>query len=50
MGREHAKIVCRSYEEAVELLNAYKTITRIRGYPKYKGHVEENTLYLEIED
>jgi len=50
MGREHAKIVCRSYGEAVELLNAYKTITRIRGYPKYKGHVEGNILYLEIED
>jgi hypothetical protein len=50
MGKEHSKIVCKSEKEAVELLNAYKTITRIRGYPKYKGYVEKNIVYLEIED
>jgi len=44
VGREHKNIVCKSYEEAVELLNAYKTITRIRGYPKYKGYVKGNTV------
>lgn len=50
MGREYTKITCKTEEEAKELLHAYKTITRIRGYPIYRGHTEKNVVYLEIRD
>lgn len=50
MGTWIEKIRCKSEDEARELLNAYKTITRIRGFPEYRGYVEGNVVHLEIRD
>ncbi|MEM3011461.1 MAG: hypothetical protein QXE76_06585 [Candidatus Bathyarchaeia archaeon] len=50
MGRDFQKIVCRNKEEAKQLLEAYKTITRIKKFPEYRGYTIENILYLEIID
>lgn len=50
MGRESQKIVCKTEDEAEGLLKAYKTITRIRKFPIYKGYTIKNTVFLEIID
>jgi len=50
MGVWREKITCRSEEEARKLLEAYKTIARIRKFPDYKGYVEGRVLHLEIRD
>ena len=50
MGREFDTIVCKTEDDAEELLHAYKTITRIRKFPIYKGYVLKNTIYLEVID
>jgi len=50
MGVWREKITCKSEEEARKLLEAYKTITRIRRFPEYRGYVEGRTVHLEIKD
>jgi hypothetical protein len=50
MGRDLVRIRCKDEEEARELLNAYRTITRIRGFPVYGGYVVGNVVHLEIKD
>jgi len=50
LGVWREKITCKSEEEARELLEAYKTITRIRRSPEYRGYVEGRVLHLEIRD
>lgn len=50
MGRWSEMIICRTKEEAEELLQAYKTITRIRRNPEYGGYVEGHILHLDITD